>query len=233
MKKVENMIYIKDNRDRGGYMMNYFERIRRSIFNEKIRKYKLYSIIFGILSIIGGVLTLCVHISFILIDVILLGIMFYMIQGLIKYNHLLESSQGDIFYQRISEYGYYYDVIRDISYSMENECLYQKSHVYITKDWIVDFDAKDIGVIQLDQIIWMYGVQLNGMAYVKCHLDNMNEFFISIGPIDKIIRLISEQRPKILIGYSHKLETLMKEDPQLFVDNLKKEIYPTDKGTWK
>lgn len=214
-------------------MMNYFERIRRSIFNEKIRKYKLYSIIFGILSIIGGVLTLCVHISFILIDVILLGIMFYMIQGLIKYNHLLESSQGDIFYQRISEYGYYDDVIRDISYSMENECLYQKSHVYITKDWIVDFDAKDIGVIQLDQIIWMYGVQLNGMAYVKCHLDNMNEFFISIGPIDKIIRLISEQRPKILIGYSHKLETLMKEDPQLFVDNLKKEIYPTDKGTWK
>lgn len=214
-------------------MMNYFERIRRSIFNEKIRKYKLYSIIFGILSIIGGVLTLCVHISFILIDVILLGIMFYMIQGLIKYNHLLESSQGDIFYQRISEYGYYDDVIRDISYSMENECLYQKSHVYITKDWIVDFDAKDIGVIQLDQIIWMYGVQLNGIAYVKCHLDNMNEFFISIGPIDKIIRLISEQRPKILIGYSHKLETLMKEDPQLFVDNLKKEIYPTDKGTWK
>lgn len=214
-------------------MMNYFERIRRSVFNEKIRKYKLYSIIFGILSIIGGVLTLCVHISFILIDVILLGIMFYMIQGLIKYNHLLESSQGDIFYQRISEYGYYDDVIRDISYSMENECLYQKSHVYITKDWIVDFDAKDIGVIQLDQIIWMYGVQLNGMAYVKCHLDNMNEFFISIGPIDKIIRLISEQRPKILIGYSHKLETLMKEDPQLFVDNLKKEIYPTDKGTWK
>lgn len=214
-------------------MMNYFERIRRSIFNEKIRKYKLYSIIFGILSIIGGVLTLCVHISFILIDVILLGIMFYMIQGLIKYNHLLESSQGDVFYQRISEYGYYDDVIRDISYSMENECLYQKSHVYITKDWIVDFDAKDIGVIQLDQIIWMYGVQLNGMAYVKCHLDNMNEFFISIGPIDKIIRLISEQRPKILIGYSHKLETLMKEDPQLFVDNLKKEIYPTDKGTWK
>ena len=159
--------------------------------------------------------------------------MFYMIQGLIKYNHLLESSQGDVFYQRISEYGYYDDVIRDISYSMENECLYQKSHVYITKDWIVDFDAKDIGVIQLDQIIWMYGVQLNGMAYVKCHLDNMNEFFISIGPIDKIIRLISEQRPKILIGYSHKLETLMKEDPQLFVDNLKKEIYPTDKGTWK
>lgn len=214
-------------------MMNYFERIRRSIFNEKIRKYKLYSIIFGILSIIGGVLTLCVHISFILIDVILLGIMFYMIQGLIKYNHLLESSQGDVFYQRISEYGYYDDVIRDISYSMENECLYQKSHVYITKDWIVDFDAKDIGVIQLDQIIWLYGVQLNGMAYVKCHLDNMNEFFISIGPIDKIIRLISEQRPKILIGYSHKLETLMKEDPQLFVDNLKKEIYPTDKGTWK
>lgn len=214
-------------------MMNYFERIRRSIFNEKIRKYKLYSIIFGILSIIGGVLTLCVHISFILIDVIFLGIMFYMVQGLIKYNHLLESSQGDVFYQRISEYGYYDDVIQDISYSMENECLYQKSHVYMTKDWIVDFDAKDIGVIQLDQIIWMYGVQLNGMAYVKCHLDNMNEFFISIGPINKIIRLISEQRPKILIGYSHKLETLMKEDPQLFVDNLKKEIYPTDKGTWK
>ena len=214
-------------------MMNYFERIRRSIFNEKIRKYKLYSIIFGILSIIGGVLTLCVHISFILIDVILLGIMFYMVQGLIKYNHLLESSQGDVFYQRISEYGYYDDVIQDISYSMENECLYQKSHVYMTKDWIVDFDAKDIGVIQLDQIIWMYGVQLNGIAYVKCHLDNMNEFFISIGSIDKIIRLISEQRPKILIGYSHKLETLMKEDPQLFVDNLKKEIYPTDKGTWK
>lgn len=214
-------------------MMNYFERIRRSIFNEKIRKYKLYSIIFGILSIIGGVLTLCVHISFILIDVILLGIMFYMVQGLIKYNHLLEGSQGDAFYQRISEYGYYDDVIRDISYSMENECLYQKSHVYITKDWIVDFDAKDIGVIQLDQIIWMYGVQLNGIAYVKCHLDNMNEFFISIGSIDKIIRLISEQRPKILIGYSHKLETLMKEDPQLFVDNLKREIYPTDKGTWK
>lgn len=214
-------------------MMNYFERIRRSILNEKIRKYKLYSIIFGILSIIGGVLTLCVHISFVLIDVILLGIMFYMIQGLIKYNHLLESSQGDVFYQRISQYGYYDDVIQDISYSMENECLYQKSHVYITKDWIVDFDAKDIGVIQLDQIIWMYGVQLNGIAYVKCHLDNMNEFFISIGPIDKIIRLISEQRPKILIGYSHKLETLMKEDPQLFVDNLKKEIYPTDKGTWK
>ena len=147
-------------------MMNYFERIRRSIFNEKIRKYKLYSIIFGILSIIGGVLTLCVHISFILIDVIFLGIMFYMVQGLIKYNHLLESSQGDVFYQRISEYGYYDDVIQDISYSMENECLYQKSHVYITKDWIVDFDAKDIGVIQLDQIIWMYGVQLNGIAYV-------------------------------------------------------------------
>lgn len=214
-------------------MYNTFQKIRLEILDKKIKRYSITTSIFALFTIIMLFLGILNNIAFLYIFVPFLIITAKQLKTLETGKKIKNDITATKFYRYIREERQIYEmVIQDISYELYSECLYKNNNIYLTKNWLIDFNEVDTVVINLDQMVWAYGVNFQGTSYLNIHLDDGNEYSTSLVNINSVINILTKNRKNILIGYSNKYETLCLEDKTIFIENIKNGNFPTRQGTW-
>lgn len=153
---------------------------------------------------------------------------------LLKTKKLLQNiATSDFYKMAIKEGDDLKKLLSQISGELKEGCSYERGALYITPNWLLDFQPTDAKVIHMDQIIWMYRVDHRGShSYAQCHLVDGSTYVFGVGEVVKMLQAIQQHNPQILYGYSNKIEMLMEENEQVFIKNIKKGKFPTMLGTW-